>query len=87
MLKKNEYRELRKMFVKCFGENGFYERDIKEIKSIFKRDKKIVGSKCYEINKLYKEFLYGEVEGFKRKYDLDEYDRFGKMIRRLRNMD
>jgi len=86
MLKRSEYEELKKVLIEEVGKEMFEKGDRLELKRMVKCNIVCGNSK---FNDLYKEYTYkgDRGGGFRgRRWDVVDYDRFYRMLKRLRNM-
>lgn len=86
MLKRSEYEELKKVLIEEVGKEMFEVGDRLELKRMVKWNIEIGGSK---FNDLYKKYTYkgnggGGCMGWE--WDVVDFDRFYRMLERLRNM-
>ena len=85
MLKRNEYERLKELFIEMYGEKDFREMKIGTMRRMFE-ESSMSGGIGDKINKLYKEYLYGD-RFWGWRYNLGDFDdRFRRMVKRLRNM-
>jgi len=86
MLKRVEYENLKKVLIEEVGKEMFEKGDRLELKKMVKCNIVCGNSK---FNDLYKKYTYKGNRGNgirRREWNIVDYDRFYKMLERLRNM-
>ena len=85
MLRRSEYEELKKVLIEEVGKEMFEKGDRLEVKKMVKCNIECGDSK---FNDLYKKYTYknGGKGYMGREWSVVDFDRFYKMLKRLRNM-